>query len=750
MKHNGTNTNKITTEHKNFLVSITPCMVVFCANICVMMLELAAGRLAAQRLGSSIHTWTTVIGVTLIGLAIGNYVGGLIADYYSPKKTIAGLFGIASITCIISIYLNNNIDQWLLFWQLSWPAYVFVYISMLFLLPSVFLGAIIPPAAKVSLSNESKTGRRIGSIYAYGAAGSIAGTFIAGFWLISAIGVAGIIWITSAVLLVVGLIYDPKSRLLQLWSIAIVLLSLMGISGNQTLENAGVFLSLRDKPDPNIIYQNETRYSYIRVLKAPDVANKRLFLQDRLLHSAAVMGDITNMQYEYERIFAAVTEQAVKESENPAFLTIGGGGFVFPRYLKHYWPAGKVDVVEIDPEVPKAAIAAFWLEKNHGLNIFIMDGRNFVDDLIAQKQTGKDVAKYDLIYEDAYDNFSPPYQLTTREFNENIHSILKEDGFYLLNLIDIYNSGLVVGSILNTLQQTFTNVYVMVSQPDYYSRVTFVLIASMRTLDTDALVTKLMKYYPDARCLNQTEMDAIKKKCGKLILTDDYSPMDNLAAPISIHNQAATSANVYIAEAKKMIAADEWSQAIKLYMKAVQVCKPLLVKDYAEISERLLKHHEFEESHFVCEKALQYYDKPEIKTDISAINMNMSASLYGLGQYEKSKQYFNRAIEGYKRRLKVTPNAPDVLSNLGMALVIKGDLKEARSYLEQAVKVDPANSSNYFSLATVLIDQKDYSDAEITIKNAITAMKQIKNEKAVSQFQQLLEQVEYQMTQAKP
>lgn len=53
-------------------------------------------------------------------------------------------------------------------------------------------------------------------------------------------------------------------------------------------------------------------------------------------------------------------------------------------------------------------------------------------------------------------------------------------------------------------------------------------------------------------------------------------------------------------------------------------------------------------------------------------------------------------------------------------------------------------------LVTVLTDQKDYTGAETAIRNAITAMKQIKNEEAVSQLQQLLEQVEYQKSHAKP
>ena len=680
-----------TSKQRVFLLSIAPGTAVFLASAFVMILELAASRLVARNFGSSLYTWTGIIGVTMAGLTIGNYFGGWIADYSARKGVIAGLFGITSITCVASIVLNNNLEKWAIFTGQSWSLYSLSYISIVFVLSPLFLGAIIPVAAKASLELRQKTGNTIGKIYAFGAAGSIAGTFVAGFWLIPGIGPTGVFWASSAALLVAGFLYSSGYRPLYFWGVILAALFILGTAKNQNLAETGVMLFLRSSPDPNIIYEKETKYCNIHIYKESDNPDKRIFFQDRLVHSVAVNGDVTNLQYTYERIFAAVTEQAVKTQKNPASLTIGGGGFVFPRYLKQRYPTGKVDIAEIDPEVPKAAMAAFWLEKNHGLNILIMDGRNFVDELIAKKQTGKEVSQYDLIYEDAFDNFSLPYQLTTREFNEKIRGILKEDGFYILNLIDIYNSGLVVGSVLNTLKQTFKNVYVLAETFEYYGRATFILIASSKTLDTDSLVTEISKYYPDIWLLNEAELETLKVKSNNIILTDDYSPMDNLAAPIFINHKAWTSAKNCIDKAEKMSAAGEWNQAVELYMKAIQICQPLMVNKYAEISEDLLKHHEFQRSYFVCKKALQYYDKPEIRTDISIINLSMSASLRGLGQLEESKKYLNRAIEGFKRSIQVTPNAPDVLSNLGMTLASIGNLAEGREYLERAVKIAPTN-----------------------------------------------------------
>jgi len=741
--------NKSKTEQKVLPPSIVAGATVFFAGACVMMVELAAGRLVAYHFGSSLYTWTGVIGVTLAGLTTGNYLGGRLADYSPTKRTIGGLFGVASITCVGSIWLNNSLEKWAIFGGLSWPLYSLACITVVFLLTPVFIGAIIPVAAKTALDQQQEKGNTIGKVYAFGSAGSIAGTLIAGFWLIPAIGSNGVIWATAAALLAAGLLYDLKYRLLYPWAGILVIMIFLGSTKSQYFEQTGATLSLRSKPDPNVIYDNETQYCRVRISKKSDNPDVRVFIQDKLTHSIAAMGDITNLQYSYEKIYAAATEQAMKGHDNPAFLAIGGGGFVFPRYLKHMWPTGKVDVVEIDPGVTTAAIAAFGLQENHGLNIFTMDGRNFIDDVIAKEEVGKRIHSYDFIYGDAYDHFSVPYQLITKEFNEKVARLLKEDGFYMLNLIDVYDSGQVLGSVLNTLRQTFRNVYVLTLAFEYYGRMTFVLIASQKTLDIDSIAAEVSKSFPDIWRLSEEELDTLITRNKGITLTDDYAPIDNLAAPISVRDKAWKSASDDIIKASELGKAGEWERAVKLYMKVIYNCQPLSVNNYVDISNDLLAHHEFKKSFFVCQNGLQYYDRPEIKTDISTMHLCMGASLRGLRQPEKSQKYLNRAIEGFKHRLQITPTAPDVLANLGMALASTGNIAEAKIYLERAVKAAPYNPEYHFMLITVLIDQKDYEQAQTAITNAINAMKQGGNTEAVSRLQRIAEQAATRQSQTK-
>jgi len=54
--------------------------IVFLAGASTLVLEIAAGRLLASFFGVSLYTWTSIIGVILAGISLGNYLGGAVAD----------------------------------------------------------------------------------------------------------------------------------------------------------------------------------------------------------------------------------------------------------------------------------------------------------------------------------------------------------------------------------------------------------------------------------------------------------------------------------------------------------------------------------------------------------------------------------------------------------------------------------------------------------------------------------------------
>jgi len=443
-----------------------------------MVLELVASRLVARHLGSSLYTWTSVIGVVLSGITLGNWTGGRIADRYPARRILGILFLIASLACVLTVALNSLVGEWVWLWHLSWPNRVFLHIFLVFMLPSTLLGTISPVVAKMALDTGLPTGRTVGDIYAWGAAGSIVGTFAAGYFLISLLGSIAIIWSVAGVLLVLGLFFSAGRWPARLWMALFLVAATLAWAPWPWAWAVGNAMNLRQDAETGVLYAKDTPYCYVAVKRTSDDPEIFSFYQDRLLHSSIVAGRIDDLQYSYERIYAAITQRHGGGRKSFRTLFIGGGGYVFPRYILEIAPESRVDVVEIDPGVTEAAMAAFGLRRDTPINTFTLDARNYIDELLAARQAGETGPRYDFIYEDAFNDYLVPYQLTTKEFNDKIVEVLAEDGLYLVNLIDIPASGLFLGSYLHTLEQTFPHVEILQEEGLATSRKTFVVVAS--------------------------------------------------------------------------------------------------------------------------------------------------------------------------------------------------------------------------------------------------------------------------------
>src|SRR3954469_9204916 len=87
-------------------------MVVFVASCCTLILELVAGRILAPYIGVSLYTWTSIIGVVLAGISLGNYLGGRIADRWPFRSTLGVLLtagGLASLAILPLINIATGI-----------------------------------------------------------------------------------------------------------------------------------------------------------------------------------------------------------------------------------------------------------------------------------------------------------------------------------------------------------------------------------------------------------------------------------------------------------------------------------------------------------------------------------------------------------------------------------------------------------------------------------------------------------------
>ncbi|NNE44041.1 MAG: fused MFS/spermidine synthase, partial [Gemmatimonadetes bacterium] len=512
-----------------------PQATVFVSSFCIMVLELVAGRVISRHLGSSLYTWTSVIGIVLAGIAVGNWIGGRLADRRAPAPALSVLFLLSALGCVLISFLNQQVGNWVFLWTLPWSVRVGAHVAIVFLLPSVILGMISPVAAKMALDHSTETGRTIGGVYAWGVAGSIAGTFATGFWLIAAFGTAAVIWAVGGVLALMGVLYGAGSRGSGAATAVFVVFAVLGTGPWAWAQGLGERLSLRETEPDNLIYVDESQYSHIRVYRTSETPDRRNMHLDKLLHSTIVLDDPDRLEYGYERIYGAVTELLAGDRDSLNTLTIGGGGYVFPRWIDRRWPRSRTEVVEIDPDVTRAAMAAFGLPADHGFVVAHEDGRAYTRQLSERRRRGERVAPYDFLYLDVFNDFSVPYQLTTVEFLEQVNALLAEDGAFMMNLIDVFSVGRFMGSVVASLQSVFPHVVVFAEgqpvgrQPE--TRNTYILVATREAVDLSSVVAG---YDPRIGLYRLTDEDltALRERSGGRVLTDDWAPVENLLAPV--------------------------------------------------------------------------------------------------------------------------------------------------------------------------------------------------------------------------
>jgi spermidine synthase len=526
---------------------------VFASSACIMILELVAARLVAQNLGASLYTWTSVIGVILAGISIGNFLGGKIADRHVPRRILPLLFLASSILSFSVLWLNHIVSQWARPDTFSWPSWVVLNVALVFLLPAVMLGTISPVVAKMALDECRKMGSTVGNIYAWAAIGSIFGTFLTGFFLIDMFGTRAIVLFVALFVALLGLLLaatQPRggAPFIVFWIVLLAGCGVLAFAPGASLEQWGVFLLLR--PDLNDLdYYDESNYFAIQVYDAYDMDATKVLALDNLVHAYIPTDDITNLVYDYESVYAAITERVARTDRSLRAFFIGGGGFVYPRYMEAMYPMARIDVAEIDPAVKIAAQAVLGLPADglSGVRTHIMDARNFVDDRLRADQTSTDPVLYDFIYGDAFNDLSVPYHLTTLEFNEKLEAMLAPDGVYMINIIDIYREGLgrFLGSFVSTALETFPYVYVFSSDAEgpTLDRDTFVVACGRQPLDIFQLGRRRddLEYEGRLFAWSQAgvrggEMETVIARARGMILTDDFAPVDVLLAPIYLEH----------------------------------------------------------------------------------------------------------------------------------------------------------------------------------------------------------------------
>lgn len=502
-----------------------PNFIVFISSFCLMVLELVAGRLMAPYLGVSLYTWTSVIGIILAGISVGNYWGGKVADKNLSLKVLGSVFFLAGLASIFMLYLVPIVGLFLQNGGLPLTVSTFLFAFFTFFPVSLFLGCISPMVVKFDLKNLEKTGLTVGKIYASSAVGSILGTFATGFFLISFFGTKFIVIGVAVILFFLGFYIVGFSLKKNFFKDKInILFSLIFI---------GSFLLPKN-------CTKETNYYCINIRPqvSPEGAHGYYLKLDHLIHSFIYPGREEILTYDYEKLYKFLTDYFLQKNNRKGFtaLFLGGGGYTLPRYFEKFYPESVLEVVEIDPGVTQFNYEILDLDRATKVKTENLDARIFLEKLPSDK-------KYDLIFGDAFNDFAVPYHLTTLEFNQKIKEHLTPSGFYAVNVIDNYKYGRFVSSFVKTLQKVFSHVYLAPLSEDWQKdrRNTFVILASEESIDQKQwdITLQILKDKGQYKSLeavsflvSEEQLKKFLEEKSAIVLTDEYVPTDQLLAPV--------------------------------------------------------------------------------------------------------------------------------------------------------------------------------------------------------------------------
>ena len=154
--------------------------------------EIAAVRLLAPYFGASTIVWANTIGVVLVALSVGYWVGGRFADRHPH---IQGLCLLTLAAAVLLALVPFAADPLLglavaALDEISAGAFLGSLLAVLVLvaIPMLLLGAVSPWAIRLAVPGVEQAGAVAGRLYALSTAGSLVGTLLSALLLIPVVG----------------------------------------------------------------------------------------------------------------------------------------------------------------------------------------------------------------------------------------------------------------------------------------------------------------------------------------------------------------------------------------------------------------------------------------------------------------------------------------------------------------------------------------------------------------------------------
>lgn len=478
----------------------------FIEGACVMVAELAGGKMLAPFFGSSLYVWASTLAITLGALTLGYYIGGEWSkqELTKRKKTLFTVITIASALVIIMPAWANQIMSKTI--EMNFLTGMLLS-QILFLLPPILGMGIVSPMLISLIAENNSSGKAAGMVYAISTLGGVIATLLTGFYLVPVVGIAiPCVVIGTTLFLLNVFILRPQKKTAIVGVIAIMLPSTFYIYNTRQDSS--------DKYD--ILYHSEGMLGQIKVMDFPytlkgETFNTRCMLVNHNWQTWTKKDDNNFSLLFYTRFSNSVIKTLPTGSKA---LLIGLGGGTLAKQLEQNGLS--YDAVEIDGRLPVLAEKFFGLQ--HAINNTIIDdGRHYIN--VCKR-------KYDLIIIDALLGDSVPSHLLSIECFQKLKNLLEVNGkiFIEFDGFDDGAKGMAQQLLLNTIKKAGFSCKVYTSLPEH-TKADIMYLATLGDINIDntAVVTGDF-FYPPSGALSDFEIKFPLTTTD--IITDDYPVVD--------------------------------------------------------------------------------------------------------------------------------------------------------------------------------------------------------------------------------
>ncbi|MBL4655254.1 MAG: fused MFS/spermidine synthase, partial [Bacteroidia bacterium] len=385
----------------------------------VMAVELLAAKMLAPYFGSGLYTWGAVIGVTLVSLSLGYYLGGKTADKYNHQNILYWVILFSSVFIILMPSVSKNLP--LSFEHIN-PITAVVFLSIILILPPLLLLGMVPTLIIRLLSEKvESSGSVTGTVYAISTLGGIFGIFLMGFYIIPEFGLSIPAIITGLILgIITFMLLLMQGKIIVLIYFVVVAFGFLSLKEKKSHSN----LSAR-QAGIKVLYRSEGLLGQILVtdIQYGGNAAERVLFVNRMGQTYI---DLNTGKSRWSYVDYLTSAASILPEGSDVLLLGMGGGTVANQLNKIL--GMNVDAVELDERMVRVAKRFFSLSDN--INIIIDDARHYLE---STEKT------YDLILFDVFKGEVPPSHVLSVECFERARSLLNPGGFIMVNFNGFLN-----------------------------------------------------------------------------------------------------------------------------------------------------------------------------------------------------------------------------------------------------------------------------------------------------------------------